>query len=127
MKELKLEFYSKLDSEKYETCKQLVIQLESLSKCNYKLFKNGVIILDEINSILTHLRSPTMNRRRKETYEYLIELIKNAKYVISLDADLTDWNIEFLQDIKTEEYIVYHNVVKNKKVRKRWMIKWKRI
>ena len=83
--------------------------------------------MDEINSILTHLRSPTMNRRRKETYEYLIELIKNAKYVISLDADLTDWNIEFLQDIKTEEYIVYHNVVKNKKVRKRWMIKWKRI
>lgn len=52
---------------------------------------------------------------RKEIYLYLVELIKNAKYVISLDADLSDWNIEFLQKVKQRDYIVYHNINKNKK------------
>ena len=45
---------------------------------------------------------------------YLIELIKNAKYVICLDADLSDWNIKFLEEIKQTNYIVYHNTIQNK-------------
>jgi hypothetical protein len=114
MKVLNLKFYSDLLYEQYKNCNKLVIQLESLTKCNYKLFKNGVVILDEINSILTHLRSPTMNNRRKEIYDYLVEIVKNAKCVICLDADLADWNCEFLQDIQENEYIIYYNSVKNK-------------
>ena len=107
MKVLNLKFYSDLLYEQYKNCNKLVIQLESLTKCNYKLFKNGVVILDEINSILTHLRSPTMNNRRKEIYDYLVEIVKNAKCVICLDADLADWNCELLQDIQENEYIIY--------------------
>jgi hypothetical protein len=70
--------------------------------------------LDEVNSLLSHLRSPTLTNKRKETYLYLIELIRNAKYVVSLDADLSDWNIKFLQEIKEDNYIVYYNTNKNK-------------
>jgi hypothetical protein len=114
MKELNLKFYLHLKSDEYYNCDRLVIQLESLKKCNYKLFKNGVLILDEINSLLSHLRSPTLINRRKDTYLYLIELIKNAKYVICLDADLSDWNIKFLQEIKKSNYIIYYNTNKNK-------------
>ena len=40
---------------------------------------------------------------------YLKELIINAKHVICLDADLADWNIQFLNEIKKAEYIVYYN------------------
>jgi hypothetical protein len=113
-KQLDLKFYLDLKMNDYNLCNRLVIQLESLKKCNYKLFKNGIVILDEVNSLLSHLRSPTMNNKRKDTYLYLIELIKNAKYIISLDADLSDWNIKFLQEIKKTKYIVYYNTNKNK-------------
>ena len=112
MKHINLQFYK--DVKNYSECSDLVIQLESLIKCNYQLFEGGVIILDEVNSLFSHLRSPTLNKRRKEVYMYLVELIKNAKYVICLDADLSDWNIQFLNDIKNEPYIVYFNEVKNK-------------
>ena len=114
MKELNLKFYLHLKPDEYYNCDRLVIQLESLKKCNYKLFKNGIIILDEVNSLLSHLRSPTLINRRKETYLYLVELIKNAKHVICLDADLSDWNIKFLQEIKESDYIIYYNTNKNK-------------
>ena len=114
MKDLNLQFYLDLKMDEYNKCHNLVIQLESLRKCNYKLFKNGIIILDEINSLLSHLRSPTMDKKRKDTYLYLIELIRNEKYIISLDADLSDWNIKFLQEIKQNKYIIYHNTIKNK-------------
>jgi len=103
-----------LDFIKFKKCNNLVIQLESLKKCAYKLFANGIIILDEINSLLSHIRSPTLCNIRKSTYSYLVELIKNAKYVISMDANLSDWNIKFLQEIEKTEYIVYHNTNKNK-------------
>ena len=114
MKALDLSFYLDLRVDDFKYCDNLVIQLESLRKCNYKLFKNGIVILDEVNSLLSHLRSPTLNNKRKEIYMYLIELIKNAKYVICLDADLSDWNIKFLEEIKQMNYIVYYNTIQNK-------------
>jgi hypothetical protein len=114
VKHLKLKFYSNLNYDEYNYCSKLVIQLESLIKCNYNLYKNGIVILDEINSLLSHLRSPTLNKRRREVYMYIIELIQNAKYVISLDADLSDWNVNFLQEIKQSDYIIYYNTIKNK-------------
>ena len=114
-KYLNLNFYLNLKSNDYDKCDRLVIQLESLKKCDYKLFIDSVVILDEINSLLSHLRSPTLQGRRTETYLYLVEIIKNAKYVISMDADLADWNIKFLLDIKDKDYIVYYNTIQNKK------------
>ena len=113
-KHLNLNFYMNLSYENFKYCDRLVIQLESLKKCNYQNFKNGIVILDEINSLLSHLRSPTLDKKRKEIYLYLIELIQNAKYIISLDADLSDWNINFLQEIQQNDYIVYYNTIKNK-------------
>ena len=128
-KSLNLSFYLDMKTPAdFETCDRLVIQLESLKKCNYKLFKNSIVILDEVNSLLSHLRSPTMINRRRETYLYLVELIRNASYVISMDCDMSDWNITFLQEVENgkpgsdlkkqkdsyDNYIVYYNTVKNK-------------
>jgi hypothetical protein len=55
-----------------------------------------------------------MAHYRKINYKYLIKLIKNAKHVICLDADIADWNIAFLQSIIQTDYIVYFNKNKNK-------------
>ncbi len=112
MKDLDLEFYKVIGDFKKEN--RLVIQLESLTKCSYKLFKNGILIMDEINSLLSHLRSPTLDKKRKDVYLYLIEIIKSVDYVIGLDADLSDWNIKFLQEIDNREYVIYYNTIMNK-------------
>ena len=114
VKNLGLEFYKNINPTDMKYCDNLVVQLESIWKCNYKNFKNGIVILDEVNSLLSHLRSPTFINKRRECYTYIIEIIKNAKYVICLDADLSDWNIEFINMITQKEYIVYQNICKNK-------------
>jgi hypothetical protein len=114
VKHLNLNFYSDLRYDEFNHCHNLVIQLESLIKCNYSLYKDGIVILDEVNSLLSHLRSPTLDKRRRDVYMYLVELVQNAKYVICLDADLSDWNIKFLQEIKQDNYIIYYNTIKNK-------------
>ena len=111
---LNLSFYKDLDATDYKYCDRLVIQLESIWKCKYKNFQNGIVILDEVNSLLSHLRSPTFTNKRSDCYNYLIEIIKNAKYVICLDADLSDWNISFIDQIRKDKYIVYQNICKNK-------------
>ena len=114
VKHLNLNFYSNLRYDEFNNCHNLVIQLESLIKCNYSLYKDGIVVLYEVNSLLSHLRSPTLDKRRRDVYMYLIELVQNAKYVICLDADLSDWNIKFLQEIQQNEYIIYYNTIKNK-------------
>jgi len=130
-KSINLQFYKDLEYSEYNYCKKLVIQLESCPKCNYKLYENGILILDEVNSLLSHLKSPTMNNRRATCYKYLMTLIKNAKYIIAMDADLCDWNIDFIKEIEQSknifdskhnpleitdsiDYIVYYNTIKNK-------------
>lgn len=112
MKSLNLEFYK--DVKNMRECKKLVIQLESLYKCNYKNFIDGTLLLDETNALLSQFRSPTMTNKRKENYLYLIELIKNAKKIVCLDADLCDWNIEFIQRIRNDKYVILYNTIKNK-------------
>jgi Cdc6-like AAA superfamily ATPase len=141
MGDLELEFYKKTNIKK---SKKLAIQLESLYKCRLDNYTDGILILDEVNSLLTHFRSPTVTNKRSLNFVCLIELIKSAKYVICLDADMCDWNIEFINKIrnnktnnipinfgfagdeecdniinqnienKTSEYLVYYNVFPNK-------------
>ena len=110
---LDLHCYTNINND-FKYCNRLAIQLESLIKCNYKLYTNGIVILDEINSLLSHLRSPTLNNRRKDVYLYLCYLIKNAKYVICMDQDLSQWNIDFLMAIHKTDYIIYYNTIQNK-------------
>lgn len=102
MTELKLELYKNLDYKNMIKSKKLVIQLESLYKCTMHNYNNGIVILDEINSLLTHLRSPTMNEKRALNFGCLVNIIKNAKYIICLDADLCDWNIQFIESIRNK-------------------------
>lgn len=114
IKHIDLDCYKDIKSNEIKYSNRLAVQLESIYKIGYKNFKNGVVILDEINSLLSHLKSPTMNNIRSECYLYLCEVIKNAKYIIAMDADLSDWNIQFIKSIRKDNYIVYQNICKNK-------------
>lgn len=140
IKNIDLKFYKKLDNVAIKKYDKLVIQLESLYKVDYQKFKGGVVILDEINSLLSHFRSPTLNNSRKDNYLYFCEIIQNASLVICMDADLSGWNIDFINminkqndkihecksnielkddlkliNVSNKDYVIYHNVCKNKK------------
>lgn len=117
VKHLNLDFYKKMSFFDIYDSKNVVIQLESLYKCDYTNFIDGIVLLDEVNSLLSHFRSPTMNKVRSKSYLYFIELIKNAKKVICMDADLCDWNIDFINKIRSDEkqnYSILYNTIKNK-------------
>ena len=114
MKHLQLDFYKQMSREQISDSNKLVIQLESLSKCDYTNFIDGTVLLDETSSIMSHFRSSTMVNRRGDSYMYFIELIKNAGKVICLDADLCNWNIEFISHIRKDKFGILYNTIKNK-------------
>lgn len=92
--------------------KQYIISLEKLKfiDMNY-----DIIILDEVNSLLSHFYSTTMNKSRRASFNKLLNLIMTAKQVIVADATITDKVLSFLLDIrKTEEICYYRNRYKNK-------------
>ncbi len=81
----------------------------------YQKFNNGIIILDEINSLLEYFRSPTLKNYRKKIFLLFIELLKNASQIICLDADLCDMNMTFLFEILGHKnHILIYNEFKNR-------------
>ena len=94
---------------------KLVVQLESIINFDHKYFKDGIIILDEVNSLLNHFRSTTLSGKRKLIFRQFIEILRNANKILLLDADLTDWNLNFIFSItKNKNHIVYQNSYKNR-------------
>ena len=54
-----------------------------------------MIILDEIESLLNHLSSPTLANRRTHVCLILKHLIAKAKWVLSMDADFGNRGYDF--------------------------------
>ena len=74
------------------TSHRFVISVESLWRLEFDTF--DVICLDESESIFAQLSSSTMNGRQLETWEKLMELMKNAKKVVFADAFLTNRTLD---------------------------------
>ena len=118
-----LNFKSYLDKD--FTSNRLIIQIESLTKLlnndfidEYTNFVKefDLIVVDEIESILSQFSSPTFKNESKTTYNYLTELLKSAKKCIFLDGDICDRGYSFINSI-SENQINILNVVKfNKKI-----------
>ena len=93
----------------------LIVQLDSLCKTFPNKYKDGVIILDEVHSIISHFKSKTLDKKRIQTFGIFIEILRNAKHVICLDADIADWTIDFIKKItKTDDHILINNTYKNR-------------
>ena len=85
---------------------RLILQLESIHKLeqNEYMFESDefiipgydLIIIDEIESILSHFGSETFKGRARETFEYLNAIVSNSKKVIALDGDLHNRSYHFL-------------------------------
>lgn len=105
---------ARLGIENYNDCKQLS-DIERLSICINSLFKllkkDGypnifdVIILDEIEQLLSRLTSTGKDaiKNKPMIISVLKYLIKNAKMVICLDADISEITLNFIKNCRPDE------------------------
>jgi hypothetical protein len=73
-----------------------------------------VVILDEVNSLLKHFYSDTMDGKRIESFLVLLKLLKNCNLIIASDANVTSMVFSFLETLEMS-IISYRNKKKNKK------------
>lgn len=108
-----LGFYNYLDGvDNISTQDKIILQIDSIRH----LMNNGMsiktfdlIILDELESLLNHLSSPTLFDKRNLVCMILNQLIKNAKWLVSLDADFGNRGYEFLNRIRDKPKIIVND------------------
>ena len=96
-----------------------IIQLDSISKLyNIKDFSDYVIFLDEFNSIICYLlQSSTLKNHRLIVFELLINILKNCKQFICVDADISDMSIKFIDFINKDYIFINNSYLHNKGVK----------
>ena len=99
----KFGFKSYLDGYNYDANK-LIIQLESLLNISdgfideeIEIPSYDLIIIDEVESILSQFNSPTFKGKSKETFNFLEEIIKNSHKLITLDGDISNRTYNFIK------------------------------
>jgi hypothetical protein len=81
---------------------KLVISIESLRKLN-NTNAYDLILIDESESILAQLSSPTLNGHLNIIYKTLREFLKNSKKVVLADAFLTRRTVDFARSFLHQE------------------------
>jgi len=76
-------------------------------------FSDYVIFLDEFNSITEHLlSSSTLNKRRKQAFTTVCQMIKTSKQFIAVDADISRLSQSYVNYLGTE-YKLVKNIYQN--------------
>lgn len=108
---LNLDFYG----DHNETTDDMAITLDSLTRVDKDGPPYDAVIIDESEQVLLHLIASTLRDRRKQVLTNLLWVLRNAKQVLCLDADLsTDATIELLVRLTGEkEGYEYRGVINN--------------
>lgn len=110
----KIGLTSYLDDKKDINENFYVVSLENIATLSIKCV--DVLVLDEINSLIQHFYSSTMENYRLKSLEKLNDLVRNATYVICMDANITDIVFQFIIQSKLENDMYYYrNLYQNKK------------
>lgn len=106
-----VQYYSYLTDKSYNS-NHIIIQAESIYLDNKR---RDIVVIDEIKSAINQFNSPyhkenlNLNRLGFENY------IKNAKYLLILDADLDEICIKVINHIRNNESIIlYHNIIQKR-------------
>ena len=93
-----------------------ISSLEHLKFYNISLCSYGIVILDEINSLIRYIYSGTLEGRRKQCFINLCNLIRNAALIICCDSNITSMVTSFLNSnsLLFGNIYYYHNIYKNK-------------
>ena len=103
------EFYNYMNgTSDIHTKNKVIIQLDSLNKLgNFSEFTlYDLIIMDEIESLLFHLSSKTL-QERTTICDLLDQFIKGAPWIVAMDADFGQRSFDFLSGIKS---ILFHHI-----------------
>lgn len=104
MPERNFVLYLNSNCSKIMNADNLVLQVESLLKINGKHF--DIVIVDECESVLNQLTSISTHKENiNVNQEIFVQLLKNAKRLIMMDAFLSNKTIDFLNDVK-KPYVV---------------------
>lgn len=118
-------FKSYLDG--HYDAERLIIQLESLLKIdknNNALFLEDdinevpsfdLVIIDEVESVLSQFNSSTFKGYANESFKYLEEIINNSKKLITLDGDTSNRTYNFINSFGGSINII-NNVKFNNKI-----------
>jgi hypothetical protein len=102
---------------------RLIIQLESLLKLKpnmmfaddeFDIPSYDLVIIDEIESILSHFDSPTFKNQSREVFNWMNEILKVSNKMIVLDGDINDRTYNFINNFGSSI-----NFVNNIKINKR--------
>lgn len=119
----------------------VVIQIDSLMKLSHyvKDISNYSVFLDEYSSLIEHLiTSPTLNKTRALIFKIFSNIIKNARQVVCVDADINKYTLdvmEFLgrkmekinntfnhnQGVECQEYFQIESIVKEMKSKEKFL------
>ena len=88
--------------------KRTIISYEQITK---RAEPYDIVILDEVTSLLKHIKSTTMKKKR-DCHLCLTELVKSAKTLIACDAIMTDVVYEFIKNCRGENILFYQNTYK---------------
>lgn len=72
----------KFRQQRYGVC------LDSLLKLKPTMYHYDLVIIDEVEQVLGHFLSETLEKSRERIFSYFEFVLKNAKRIIALDADL---------------------------------------
>jgi len=108
------EAYNFRDYQKHQyTADRLIIQLESVLKIGIDLADLNIfsddeeqlikypeydlVIIDEIEAILSHFNSPTFKGNSKACFNYIQNVLNNSKKIITLDGDIGKRTYNFIE------------------------------
>jgi hypothetical protein len=93
-------------------CSNLIISPDScIHLADHGLYAPYLLILDEFGPLLKYIaHSSTLTKKRKVVHDTVMQVIRIAKYVVVLDADLSDHELEVLATLReSTTTTVYHN------------------
>lgn len=78
------------------------ICLDSLMRLNPAKHRYDVVIIDEVEQVLSHLLSSTLGAKRSNIMALLQEYLKQARQVFALDADLSELTLGVINAMDTD-------------------------
>ncbi len=112
---LKCDYYEYVDYIKNKD--NIVIQLDSILRIRNNIdLSKYILVLDEFESIIHYLfTSSTLKKNRILIFIRFIEILKQCKNFICIDADITNKSIEFIATFINREYNLFENSYKHNK------------
>jgi hypothetical protein len=99
--------YKDLTADNINKQDKLIIQIDSICKLDINVWKESIIYLDEIYSILGYiLSSDTLKGKRHIIFTTLCKLLKQASYILCTDADVNDMVIKFFDLLEIKYHFI---------------------